>query len=490
MLFNSWQFVVFLPLVAAVYFLLPLKPRLVFLLAANYFFYMQWKAAYALLLAASTLADYVLALLIARAERPALRRSWLAFSVAVNLALLFSFKYFGLFSRSVKAVGAMFGADVPVPVLDVLLPVGISFYTFQSLSYTIDVYRRRVTPERNLLRYAVYVSFFPQLVAGPIERAWHLMPQLFRDHVFEYERVVDGLKLIAWGLFKKIVVADRLAMTVDAVYSDPSGCQGPQLLLATVFFAYQIYCDFSGYSDVAIGSAQVLGVRLMTNFDRPYAAQSIGEFWRRWHISLSTWFKDYVYISLGGNRVGVVRGYVNIMAVFVISGLWHGANYTFLVWGALHGFYMVFGRLTQTIRSRMATGLGLVSCPGLLTAMRRLTCFGLVCLAWVFFRAASLEHALAVLSGLPKGWTALFQMSLEQYGAYGARIGLDGAGFLLALVLIGFTEWFSYAERGSEMRHIMRTRPALLRWVVGVALVVMTLNLGVAKSIPFIYFQF
>ncbi|MCE7945771.1 MAG: MBOAT family protein, partial [Chlorobi bacterium CHB1] len=312
MLFHSLEFIIFFPVVVAIYFLAPLRFRQFFLLLASYYFYMCWKAEYAVLILLSTGIDYVAA----------------------------------LHMHKTSGRGNIF---YEFPLFDILLPVGISFYTFQTLSYTIDVYRSEKTPERNFIKFALYVTFFPQLVAGPIERSTRLLPQFDHEHKFDANRVVSGLRLMLWGFFKKLVIADRLALYVNEVYNNPADYTGLPVIIATYFFAFQIYCDFSAYSDIAIGAARVLGFDLMKNFRQPYLAQSIGEFWKRWHISLSTWFRDYLYIPLGGNRVSRLRWYVNLMAVFLISGLWHGANWTFVVWGALHGSYFVLSLLTQKL---------------------------------------------------------------------------------------------------------------------------------------------
>ncbi|CAN5908465.1 hypothetical protein BH23GEM7_BH23GEM7_20090 [soil metagenome] len=358
MLFNSLQFLFFFPVVVALYFATPHRFRWTLLLAASYYFYACWKPEYLLLIIASTLVDYGAALGMGAAATQARRKAFLALSLGSNLGLLFAFKYFNFFNESARALFDQFNLFYGVPAFDVLLPVGISFYTFQTLSYTIDVYRGQREPERHLGIFALYVSFFPQLVAGPIERSTRLLPQFFEKHEFSADRVSSGLRLILWGFFKKIVIADRLAIYVNEVYGNPAGFDGPTLLLATYFFAFQIYCDFSAYSDIAIGAARVMGFELMQNFRRPYFARSIHEFWQRWHISLSTWFRDYVYIPLGGNRVPFWRWYVNLFAVFLVSGLWHGANWTFVVWGGLHGFYLVFSLMTRNVRDRGWEALG------------------------------------------------------------------------------------------------------------------------------------
>ena len=341
MLFNSLQFIVFFPIVVAAYFALNAKYRWILLLLASYYFYMCWSYKYIVLIMISTVVDYVAGILMYKLEKQRARKLLLLASLTTNLGLLFFFKYFNFFGDSINFVFERFNIFARVPAYEYLLPVGISFYTFQTLSYTIDIYRRKQKPEYHFGRFALFVSFFPQLVAGPIERSVNLIPQFRQDFKFEYERVKEGILLMVWGFFKKVVIADRLAEYVNLVYNNPADFAGLQNVIATFFFSFQIYCDFSGYSDIAIGSALIMGYRLMTNFRRPYFAASIGEFWHRWHISLSTWFRDYVYISLGGNRVVKWRYYYNLFITFLVSGLWHGAEWTFVIWGAIHGFYTV-----------------------------------------------------------------------------------------------------------------------------------------------------
>jgi D-alanyl-lipoteichoic acid acyltransferase DltB (MBOAT superfamily) len=414
MLFNSLHFALFFPVVVALFFATPRQYRWMLLLAASYYFYASWKVAYLGLILVSTLVDYVAGIQMEKQNSREDKRPFLLLSLCVNLGILFTFKYFNFFIGSVEATLASLGLMWEGPVLDVLLPVGISFYTFQTLAYTIDVYRGQQEPEHHLGRFALYVSFFPQLVAGPIERSQRLLPQFWNPKEFEYQRVVDGLKLMLWGFFKKLVIADRLALYVNEVYSAPEMHSGEAALVATYFFAFQIYCDFSGYSDIAIGAAQIMGYDLMENFRRPYHAKSINEFWHRWHISLSSWFRDYLYIPLGGNRVSEGRWYFNLFTVFVISGLWHGAAWTFVVWGALHGGYLILGVVTQDFRDAFWKRLesvaerqlekykaaGVAALPSLSTVRKYtsvLVTFHLVLLGWVFFRANTIGEAFLVL---------------------------------------------------------------------------------------------
>jgi D-alanyl-lipoteichoic acid acyltransferase DltB (MBOAT superfamily) len=397
MLFNSLHFVIFLPIVVAAYFFLPFKYRWAFLLGASYYFYMCWKPEYVLLLLLSTLIDYYAGIQIGKAASPRKRKLFLLLSLSSNLGILFLFKYFNFLNASARALFDHFNLFYNVPMFEMLLPVGISFYTFQTMSYAIDVYRGDQKPEKHFGTFALYVTFFPQLVAGPIERSTTLMPQFYERHDFDWRRTLDGLKLMLWGFFKKLVIADRLAGYVNQIYNDPANADGINLLIATYFFAFQIYCDFSGYSDIAVGTAKVLGFRLMANFERPYLATSIAEFWKRWHISLSTWFKDYLYIPLGGNRVEKWRWCINLFIVFLVSGLWHGANWTFMVWGALHGFYLIFSILTGNARDKLRHTLAFDRLPSLVKISQILITFHLVLLAWIFFRANHLTDALLII---------------------------------------------------------------------------------------------
>jgi alginate O-acetyltransferase complex protein AlgI len=532
MLFNSLQFVFFFPIVVAVYFATPQRFRWLFLLAASYYFYAAWKPEYLVLIFASTLVDYLCGLGMGRWSVQRVRKALLGLSIATNIGILFAFKYLSFFNESVRAalnsVNVFYGA----PALDILLPVGISFYTFQSLSYSIDVYRGVTPPQRHFGIFALYVSFFPQLVAGPIERSYRLLPQFFEHRGFDAARAASGLRLMLWGFFLKVVIADRLAVYVDAVYTEPSAYAASALLLATYFFAFQIFCDFAGYSSIAIGAAAVLGYDLMQNFRRPYFATSIREFWGRWHISLSTWFRDYVYIPLGGSRTTRLRWYGNLFAVFAISGLWHGAAWTFVIWGALHGGYLVASLLTAELRDRAwrgvataallpgrllrrfagavpasAAGQGryLQSFPGIAAAWQAYRAreaeprqagelpgwirmvrgavavavtFHLVLVAWVFFRAQAIGDAMGIFSavgrwraeGLP--WHApieLWQLRL--------------AVLFIALLLVA---QFVRERVGTEERRV----PAWARWCADYAMVFGILMFGEFGAQEFIYFQF
>ncbi len=476
MLFHSLAFFIFFPLVVFATFSTPARHRWAVLLVASYVFYGAWKPSYLLLIVISTVIDYVAGLKLAEGEH---RQRWLGVSIAVNLGLLVAFKYLGFFSRSLESLVGWVGLEAQFPSFDLLLPVGISFYTFQTLSYTIDVYRGQRAPERHLGRFALYVSFFPQLVAGPIERSTILLPQLARGFSFDRDRLVSGLGLMLWGFFKKLVVADRAARIVDAVYGHPDAFQGATIWLATYAFALQIYGDFSGYSDIAIGAARVLGIDLSENFRRPYAATSPSDFWRRWHVTLSSWFRDYVYIPLGGSRVALPRHVFNLMAVFVLSGLWHGASWTFVLWGAFHGALLVGALLWGKLVERE----GWKPRPGpVMHALRVVGTFHLVCIGWLIFRADDLGHLGELLLRLPVSYprsTASELAAALPALHVGLELGVLGGSALLVAVV--------EAVRARSLRLML---PAPVRVVAWAALCASLLILAVQDHSPFIYFQF
>jgi D-alanyl-lipoteichoic acid acyltransferase DltB (MBOAT superfamily) len=475
------QFLIFFPIVVAAYFLTPFRLRWVLLLGASFYFYMCWKPEYALLLILSILVDYYAGILMGKTESKSKRRIFLMLSLGSNLGILFLFKYFNFLNASASALFDRFNLFYNVPMFELLLPVGISFYTFQTLSYAIDVYRGKQKPETHLGIFALYVTFFPQLVAGPIERSTSLLPQFYRRHRVDRRRITAGLKLMLWGFFKKIVIADRLAAYVDQVYNHPANADGINLLVATYFFAFQIYCDFSGYSDIAIGAAKVMGFDLMTNFQRPYLAKSIAEFWKRWHISLSTWFKDYLYIPLGGNRVAKWRWCCNLFIVFLVSGLWHGANWTFVVWGALHGFYLVFSILTSSVRGKLMRVLTLDRLAGPVKISRILITFHLVLLAWIFFRADSLSDAFLIIE---KVFYALTGITSVAYPSLAKRVDVQDLLLLLGLVtFMSLYERFRLSFRAWRENRLAGVAVAsFLFWAI--------LVWGAFNNQQFIYFQF
>lgn len=482
MLFNSFRFLIFFPIVVILYFGIPHKYRWILLLAASYYFYMCWKAEYLLLIIASTLVDYYAGLRMGKIPEKEKRRFYLILSLSVNLGLLFTFKYFNFVNESLRQAFQYFNIMYHVPTLKVLLPVGISFYTFQTLSYTIDVYRGDREPERHLGIFALYVSFFPQLVAGPIERSTRLLPQFFEKMEFDYQRVKDGLLLMAWGFFKKVVIADWVAIFVNRVYSNPELYPGLPSIVATYFFAFQIYCDFSGYSDIAIGAAQVMGYRLMLNFRRPYFSKSIGEFWKRWHISLSSWFRDYLYIPLGGNRVKRARMYGNIFIVFLVSGFWHGANWTFIVWGGLHGAYLLISRWTAQWRNRLHQISGLAKIPKVHRIIKVVITFHLVLFAWIFFRAKSIGDAFLIIGNLFTRFNVSALFSINGFGVQHFALSIVSILVLIAVELF---------QRNHNIRLWLSARPVIMRWAIYYGLIIYILLFGAYDNTnEFIYFQF
>lgn len=497
MLFNSVDFLIFFPLVTLIYFIIPHKIRYLWLLVCSYYFYMCWNAQYALLLFASTFITWASGLGIAHAAKkeaddPTRQRSKgiVAISLILNLSLLFFFKYANFTIDNLNAVFSKIGITFQVPTLDLLLPVGISFYIFQALSYTIDVYRGDVPVERNLLRYMLFVSFFPQLVAGPIERSSRLVTQLYEKHTFSFDRMVRGLMLMLWGYFQKVVVADRICVLVDQVFNYSTYYSGFTVLVGVLFFAVQIYCDFSGYSIIAVGAAQVMGFELMDNFSQPYLATSIADFWRRWHISLTTWFRDYLYIPLGGNRKGKWKKYRNIMIVFLSSGLWHGANWTYVIWGGLNGLYQVIGAQTKNLRLKCKKALHIRDNTASGKLLSMVVTFLLVDFSWIFFRAATLEDAVTILKQMFSSFNpwVLFDGTLY-------TLGLSQIDFwvgVLSIMIIFLVD--SLHERKVHIREWILEQNLVFRWVIYFAAIFTILIFGFYgpnyDAAQFIYFQF
>lgn len=490
MLFNSLEFLIFFPIVVLVYFLIPQKVRYLWLLAASYYFYMCWNAEYALLIATSTVITWISGILISRVKTPVARKLTVAASFVLNLSILFYFKYFYFTMDNINLVRQMLGMPALMPRFDVILPVGISFYTFQALSYTMDVYRNEVPPEKNFFRYALFVSFFPQLVAGPIERSKNLLSQVNSEHRFDYLRVRSGLLTMLWGFFLKLVIADRAAILVNTVYCAAENYSGILLLLATFAFAAQIYCDFASYSIIAKGAAKVMGFDLMDNFRQPYLSTSIAEFWRRWHISLSSWFKDYLYIPLGGNRKGLVRKYFNLMIVFLVSGLWHGASWNFVIWGAIHGIYQVVGALTLALRKFVCAVWGIDRKTAQYKWFQRIITFILVSFGWIFFRSDSLSASVLIVK---KIFTQLAPWTL--YGGGLFSMGLDGANAMVLILALLVLLWVSLKENsGVRVFDMIEKSHIIVRWTAYFALLFAVLIFGIYgpgfEASQFIYFQF
>jgi D-alanyl-lipoteichoic acid acyltransferase DltB (MBOAT superfamily) len=477
MLFNSIEYFIFLPFVILGYFLLPFRFRNYFLLVVSYYFYMRWKWEFGFLILVISLVNYAIGLKISYCINDRSRKLWLSVAVIISMGVLVYYKYANFFLHETFSFLSKFEIDVNPVYLNVILPVGISFFTFQALSYTIDVYKKSMRAEKDPFTFLLYVSFFPQLVAGPIERATNLLDQFRTEKHFSSDRLIQGSKLIIWGLFKKVVIADRLAIYVQQIYSDPKSFEGGTLLLATFFFAFQIYCDFSGYSDIAIGSAHILGFKLMTNFNLPYFAASIKEFWHRWHISLSTWFGDYVYKPLGGNRVKTGRWIINILTVYLVSGLWHGANLTFIAWGAIFGLlYIIEHNIGKIL---VKTGFQeIVSRSKIIYVLRIMIVFSGVMVAWVFFRANNISDAAYIITHFFSG---LHHMPYLGSSAFETTLGLF---FIIVLYVI---EFINYKNSGSF--DIAASMPVTLRWATYVSLVMIILLLGIS-SMQFIYFQF
>ncbi len=499
MLFNSLQYVLFLPIVIGIYFLLPHRFRWILLLAASYFFYMCWNVSYAALIAISTLITFASGLLIGRenekltkgmqSEQKAKQHKhiWVALSFTINLAILAFFKYSPMVLRTIGDVSAFIGKSVTVPDFRYLLPVGISFYTFQALSYTMDVYRGTIKPSRSIGKYALFVSFFPQLVAGPIERSSHLLPQFDRVMKFDIVRARKAFLLILWGMFKKVVIADRIAPTVDQVFSNVGANNAVTYIVAAFLFAIQIYCDFSAYTDIAIGSANIMGFDIMKNFRRPYFSKSISEFWHRWHISLSSWFRDYLYIPLGGSRVKKARWIFNIMVVFVVSGLWHGASWSFVLWGALHGTYLVIGRLSRPLKDRALDKLNIRKDHKLIAFISGLITFALVCIGWIIFRADSIADAWIMIRGI------------FEFGSYAAsapatlsllNLSVNDLAFIVLSCVILLC--VQIMQTKVSIREYLERRAWPVRWVVYICLIFGIILLGYygLGDSSFIYFQF
>ena len=487
MMFNSIHFLLFFVFVTAIYFVIPHRFRWALLLMASYVFYMSLKPAYVLLVILITLISYYAGVQMGKMETRSKRRKFLIITTFASLGLLFLFKYYDFFNSSFDTFFNTFHLSYGIPALHLVLPVGISFYTFKSLSYAIDVYRGDQAPEKHLGYFALYVGFFPQLLAGPIERATRFLPQLYEKFDFDYQRVTQGMKLMLWGLFQKMVIADNLAPLVDAVYNDPTHQDGIRLVLASLGFAFQIYCDFSGYSDMAIGAARVMGFTTMENFSRPYFSKSISEFWRRWHISLSSWFRDYLYIPMGGNRVPVPRWYLNLLVVMLVCGFWHGANWTFLVWGGLHGFYLIFSILTRGARDYFVRGIGLHRAPKLHSYLKSVITFSLVCFAWIFFRANSISDALYIIRHLPTGWGSLLQTYGQVKAPFLAPLKFEGAIAICSTALLIIVH---FMERQSSIVDKVSERPVWLRWSIYYGVTLSILLFGNFGSRQFIYFQF
>ncbi|CAG5067791.1 Peptidoglycan O-acetyltransferase [Dyadobacter sp. CECT 9623] len=483
MLFNSIEFIVFFTIVFVLYWFVlnrHLKAQNAFLLVVSYFFYGWWDWRFLLLIFTSSSIDYFLGHQIWKTQNPVLRKRLVLVSIVFNLCFLGFFKYFNFFVDSF--IGMLTEMNVPINVytLHIILPVGISFYTFQSLSYTIDIYKKKLEPSHNILNFFAFVSFFPQLVAGPIERAEHLLPQFFQKRKFDYAFAASGGRLILKGFFKKIVIADSLAILVDTVYNNPEAYTGFPMVVATIFFTFQIYCDFSGYSDIAIGTARLLGFDMRPNFASPYFSRSLTEFWRRWHISLSTWFRDYLYIPLGGNRTSTFNANRNLLITFTLSGLWHGANWTYVIWGFVHGLGLI---VEKTFNIQKAD-----SASVLVNAMRMILTLVFVAFAWIFFRSNNLSDAIYIITHMfsdIRDYTDPMAMSLKFRG-----VGLKPEDLLTSVFFLVVLLVMEYVMANDKLRTIIYPNPRI-RWAAYYFfLIAIVFSATKNPAGNFIYFQF
>lgn len=498
MLFNSLHFLIFFPIVVGIYYLVPYKFRNYWLLAASYYFYMCWNAKYAVLILFSTVITYLSGIAIEKVKQAGLeedlcrrrKKVCVAISFILNLSVLFFFKYMNFGMETLNLILGRFHVVLNIPEFDILLPVGISFYTFQALGYTVDVYRDEIYAERNFFRYALFVSFFPQLVAGPIERSKNLLKQLAVCHKPSFNQFREGILLMLWGYFLKVVLADRIAIFVDTVYGDIETYTGVYLLVATILFSIQIYCDFSGYSVIAMGTAKILGIDLMENFNAPYFASSVAEFWRRWHISLSSWFKDYLYIPLGGNRKGKIRKYINLLITFGVSGLWHGANWTYVLWGLLNGIFQIVGDLLTPIKKAAVSFFDIKIGSLSHKLLKIFVTFALIDFTWIFFRATTVREALRIIKRIIVIHNPWVLLDGSLY-----TCGLDQKNFNLmiwGIILLGVADLCKY--KGIKLRNVIAQQDYWAQCFLVVFFVLGILLFGIwgigYDAANFIYFQF
>lgn len=490
MLFNSLDFLIFFPIVVSIFFVIPKNIRYIWLLLASYYFYMSWNPKYALLIFLSTFITYISSIFVEKCNDKKMmtaKKLWLAGSLVSNLGILCLFKYANFFLDNFSRITAQLGLGVIERRVDLLLPVGISFYTFQALSYTIDVYRGEIKAEENILKYALFVSFFPQLVAGPIERSKNLLNQIQTIDQFKlwnFERVRDGFLLMMWGLFQKLVIADRAALLVDTVINSYEKYGFVEITIAAVLFAFQIYCDFGGYTSIARGAAQIMGFHLMNNFRQPYLATDIKDFWRRWHISLTSWFTDYLYIPLGGNRKGILRKYLNILIVFAVSGLWHGASWNFIVWGILHAIFQILGDVKKLLNGKLAVPM--LAGNSWSTRLRKTAVtFVLVDFAWIFFVCDSFRHAINVIRQMFTTFqtTDIYELGLNHGNWFMMVFGI------VVLMIVDVTH-----EKGKSVLEFVNQQEIWFKWILYMALIWSIIMFGIYgiayDTSTFIYFQF
>lgn len=482
MLFNSIEFTIFLPIVFALYWFVTdknLKAQNGLLVLASYVFYGWWDWRFLSLIIFSSAVDYLVGISLSKTNKQQKRKLLLLTSICVNIGLLGFFKYFNFFAESFANAFTLLGKPIEAVRLNIILPVGISFYTFQTLSYTIDVYRRKLEPTKDIVSFFAFVSFFPQLVAGPIERATNLLPQFYKKRIFEYDKAVDGMRQILWGLFKKVVIADNCAELTNMIFENYTDMNASTLVFGAIFFTFQIYGDFSGYSDIAIGTSRLFGFNLMQNFAFPYFSRDIAEFWRRWHISLSTWFRDYVYIPLGGSRGGTFMKVRNTFIIFIVSGFWHGANWTFIVWGLLNAIYFLPLLLTNNNRRNLNVVAEGKILPTIKEFFQMALTFGLTVFAWIFFRAENLTQALDYIG-------RIFSSSILEYPDNSVHGGRE---LVLLIVIFMIVEWFGRKYQYGIF-NIVFVENHLIRVLLYILLILISYYMGNFNENVFIYFQF
>ncbi len=495
MVFNSFSFLVFITVVVLLYYMLPHRFRWVLILTASFVFYMVWNPVLITLLLFTVFINYIISLRIffyKNKKGKILQKRLLILCIIINFGILFIFKYLPLLNQTIAYIYKIIGLVYIPPDFSIILPMGISFYTFQAVGYTIDIYKKKYEPERNFFKFCLFITFFPQLVAGPIERAKDLMPQLFSKKTFKLNNIILGLKFIIFGLFKKVVIADRIAVAVNTVYSSPKNYEGLYFIIATFLFSFQIYCDFCGYSDIAVGCAKLLDINLMQNFKQPYFSKSIKEFWRRWHISLSTWFKDYVYFPLGGNRVSKPRHYFNLIVTFLVSGIWHGANWTFIIWGGLHGLYQIIESILDNIKRKVLIFLHIDNFKFdffLINIIKVIFTFLIVSFTYIFFRGNKLEDSYYIVTNLFRGyrsWTTI------QY-VYDVmnNMGITLLELLISFACILFLMLVEFFCREDTIHNILMKTNGIFRFLFYFFVSILILSLGVYYNAgEFIYFQF
>ncbi len=501
MAFNSLSFLIFFPIAVVGYYLIPEKLRNLWLLVLSYYFYMCWNASYALLILFSTVSTYLCAGLISKIKRPRGRKLALGFNIGVNLGILFLFKYYEMFVQLLADILSPLGIVFVPAKLSLLLPVGISFYTFQALGYSIDVYRGTIQHEKNFLNYALFVSFFPQLVAGPIERSERLLPQFHEKHPYRYENVAQGLRIMLLGFFKKVVIADNAAIAVDRMYTYLDAFPGPILIFGIVLFAIQVYCDFAGYSDIAVGAAKVMGFDLMRNFDHPYFSHTLAEFWSRWHISLSTWLQDYVFeplvwskwtqkLPVIGKHIHTLPTYSALVITFLISGLWHGAAWTYVAWGTLHGVMQVFGKITKKKRRKLLKKLHVPTKSAWYRIFQQVLVFAMVCASYVFFRSSSFAQAGYIFTHWFRGW-GIFAHPMQAIGGF---ISLANSVRITAILLLSIAAlWLLECyecKRKQTFDQLVAELSLPVQWCVYYGMLFAIALFGAFGQSSFIYFQF